>query len=109
MVGGPRREEIERLSTDAACGNVDDPEECFVVARIPQEPQPGDNVADFPSLEELDSAEKLIRDAPGTKRDLEGTGERISPEEDREIARGASRRRDRHGDFVGDPFSLFVS
>ena len=85
MVGRPGREEIERQSPDAPRGHVDDPEERLVIARIPQQSQPGDDVTDLASLEELDPAEQLVGDAAGTERDLQGAGEGVGAEEDREI------------------------
>ena len=85
MIGRPGREEVERLPPDAPCRDVDDPEQRLVIARIPQQTQPRDDVADLTTLEELDAAEQLVRDAAGAERHLEGTGEGVGAEQDREI------------------------
>jgi len=85
VVLGPGGEPIERLSADAAGRHVDHAQQGLVVTGIAEQPQPGHRVPDLTAFEELQATNELVGHAAGAERELEGAGERVGAEQDREV------------------------
>ena len=90
------KERLHRLFPDPAAGNVDDARHRFGVKRIARHPQIGENVLDLLALEELETAEDLVRDPVFGELLLVRAGQGVDAHENGKIGETVSLRPQGH-------------
>ena len=109
MVTCPREQTVERLLADPAWRHVHNPQECLVIARILEQPQPRDDVTDFSPLEELEPPHQLVGHAPAAQSHFQRPGEGVGPKENGDVPRGPGTAGNRSGDFIRNAISFVVA
>jgi hypothetical protein len=73
-------------AADAPRRHVHHPDKRLVITRILQEPEPGHDVADLASLEELEAAHQLVGHAAAAQRHFERSRQGIGAKQNAEVS-----------------------